>query len=34
MVCERGHLPRPERQLTDMKCGKIRWSERDKGWEV
>lgn len=34
MVCERGKLPRSERQLADMKRGEIRWSERDEGWEV
>ena len=34
MVCERGRLSRSERQLADMKRGEIRWSERDKGWEV
>ncbi|WP_085463120.1 hypothetical protein [Mesorhizobium australicum] len=34
MVCERGRLPRSERQLQDMKRGELRWSERDKGWEV
>ncbi|MER9029625.1 hypothetical protein [Mesorhizobium sp. M0674] len=34
MVCQRGHLPRSERQLADMKRGEIRWSERDNGWEV
>lgn len=34
MVCERGRLPRSERQLADMKRGEIRWSERDRGWEV
>ncbi|MEI9407645.1 hypothetical protein [Mesorhizobium salmacidum] len=34
MVCKRGHLPRSERQLADMKRGEIRWSERDHGWEV
>ncbi|WP_421950789.1 hypothetical protein [Pelagibacterium sp.] len=34
MVCERGRLPRSERQLADMKRGEIRWSERDEGWEV
>ena len=27
MVCERGQLPRSERQLADMKRGEIRWSE-------
>lgn len=34
MVCERGRLPRSERQLADMKRGELRWSEREKGWEV
>lgn len=34
MVCERGALPRSERQLVDMKRGELRWSERDGGWEV
>lgn len=34
MVCERGRLPRSERHLADMKRGELRWSERDKGWEV
>ncbi|MET3792499.1 hypothetical protein ABID37_002716 [Aquamicrobium terrae] len=34
MVCERGRLPRSERQLADMKRGELRWSERDNGWEV
>lgn len=34
MVCERGKLPRSERQLADMKRGELRWSERDNGWEV
>ncbi|MER8691544.1 hypothetical protein NKI77_04760 [Mesorhizobium opportunistum] len=34
MVSERGRLPRTERQLADMKRGELRWSEREKGWEV
>jgi hypothetical protein len=34
MVCERGKLPRSERQLADLKRGELRWSERDSGWEV
>ncbi|TGQ30650.1 MULTISPECIES: hypothetical protein [unclassified Mesorhizobium] len=34
MICKRGHLPRSERQLADIKRGEIRWSERDHGWEV
>lgn len=23
-----------ERNLEDMKCGELRWSEREQGWEV
>jgi hypothetical protein len=34
LVCERGRAPMSERRLEDMKCGEIRWSERDQGWEV
>jgi hypothetical protein len=34
MVCPRGHFPRSERQLEDMKRGELRWSDRDGGWEV
>ena len=34
LVCPRGHFPTPERRLEDMKRGEIRWSDRDKGWEV
>ncbi len=34
MICKRGAFPRSERQLTDMKRGELRWSERDGGWEV
>ncbi|MDR3525607.1 MAG: hypothetical protein P4L66_16065 [Acetobacteraceae bacterium] len=33
-VCPRGHFPTSERRLEDMKCGELRWSERDHGWEV
>lgn len=33
-VCPRGHHPTSERRLEDMKCGELRWSERDHGWEV
>jgi hypothetical protein len=33
-VCLPGHAPATERQLEDMKCGELRWSERDGGWEV
>ncbi|UVD60868.1 hypothetical protein NE852_31910 (plasmid) [Rhizobium sp. Pop5] len=33
-VCPRGHYPTSERQLENMKCGELRWSDRDHGWEV
>jgi len=33
-VCPRGHFPTPERRLEDMKCGELRWSDREGGWEV
>lgn len=33
-VCPRGHFPTSERRLEDMKCGELRWSDRDGGWEV
>jgi hypothetical protein len=32
--CPRGHFPTSERRLEDMKCGELRWSDRDGGWEV
>lgn len=34
LVCPRGMRPRTERNLEDLKCGELRWSERDAGWEV
>jgi hypothetical protein len=34
LLCPKGRLPIPERQLEDMKVGELRWSERDHGWEV
>ncbi|WP_200847760.1 hypothetical protein [Rhizobium sp. 18055] len=33
-ICPRGHFPTSERRLEDMKCGELRWSDRDGGWEV
>lgn len=33
-VCFRGRIPTSERQLADMKCGELRWSDKDCGWEV
>ncbi|WP_410176692.1 hypothetical protein [Sinorhizobium medicae] len=34
LVCPRGRVPTSERRLEDMKRGEIRWSDRDRGWEV
>ncbi len=34
LVCPRGGAPRSERQLANRRCGELRWSERDSGWEV
>ena len=34
LLKRRGHAPSSERQLADQKCGEIRWSDRDNGWEV
>jgi hypothetical protein len=33
-VCFRGRIPTAERQLEDMNCGELRWSDRDCGWEA
>ncbi len=33
-LCPRGHFPTSERRLEDMKCGELRWSDREGGWEV
>lgn len=33
-VCLHGRASATERQLEDMKCGELRWSEKDQGWEV
>ena len=27
-------MPTSERNLEDMKCGELRWSARDQGWEI
>ncbi|VDS02980.1 hypothetical protein DEVEQU_00099 [Devosia equisanguinis] len=34
LVCPRGREPTTERHLEDRKRGELRWSERDRGWEV
>ena len=33
-LCPRGHFPTSERRLEDLKCGELRWSDRENGWEV
>lgn len=33
-VCFRGRVPTAERRLADMKCGELRWSDKQRGWEV
>ncbi|SOC81724.1 hypothetical protein SAMN05421890_0101 [Ensifer adhaerens] len=33
-LCPRGHFPTSERRLEDIKCGELRWSDRENGWEV
>jgi len=34
LVCGRGNPPTPERNLESLMRGELRWSERDRGWEV
>jgi hypothetical protein len=34
LVCGRGDAPTPERQLEARKRGELRWSDRERGWEV
>lgn len=34
LVCPPGRTPTSERTLEDMKCGELRWSTRDQGWEI
>lgn len=33
-ICPPGRMPTSERNLEDMKCGELRWSARDHGWEI
>ncbi len=33
-ICPPGRMPTSERNLEDMKCGELRWSTRDQGWEI
>ena len=34
LVCPRDRIPSSERRLESLKRGELRWSERDRGWEV
>jgi hypothetical protein len=34
LVKARGAQTSSERRLEDLKCGELRWSDRDNGWEV
>lgn len=34
LLCPKGRLPTPERQLEMRKRGELRWSSREHGWEV
>lgn len=34
LLCPRERTPTTERELERLKCGEMRWSERDEGWEV
>ena len=33
-ICPPGRVATSERNLEDMKCGELRWSGRDQGWEI
>lgn len=33
-VCLPGRMPTSERHLEDMKCGELRWSAKEHGWEI
>ncbi|CAN7384953.1 hypothetical protein LJR016_002269 [Devosia sp. LjRoot16] len=34
LICPPGRVPTSERNLEDMKCGELRWSTREQGWEI
>ncbi|WP_132665675.1 hypothetical protein [Rhizobium sp. PP-CC-3G-465] len=34
LLCPRGHFPRSERRLQELKRGELRWNDRERGWEV
>ena len=33
-VCLPGRMPTSERHLEEMKCGEMRWSTKEHGWEI
>ncbi len=33
-ICPPGRVQTSERHLEDMKCGELRWSAKDEGWEI
>lgn len=34
LLCRRGSPVTPERELENRRCGELRWSDREGGWEV
>ncbi|MEO7468542.1 MAG: hypothetical protein ABIV36_16120, partial [Sphingobium limneticum] len=34
LFCPREQAPMSERQLEMRRCGELRWSNKEKGWEV
>ncbi len=34
LLCKRDALPTSERRLEDMRRGEIRWSTKERGWEI
>ena len=34
LVCQRGGTPSSERRLETLKCGELRWNDREGGWEA
>lgn len=34
LLCPKDRSPMTERELERLKCGELRWSDRDAGWEV
>lgn len=34
LLCQRGSLPRTDRQLEALRRGELRWNTKERGWEV